>query len=133
MLFNIIDCAAVAACVICTTKHPEWNQRKNYKRRLFLKELGCKLVEMALHRRQENPQVMQRHVKMAFKALGRQIDRPAIAHDAEAAQPQSRRQRCLLCARSNDKRLQHARFATIRAAKITDSSSATLVTMRLMT
>ena len=68
MLLNIIDCAAVAAYVIRTTKHPEWNQQKNYKR--WLKELGCQLVEMALHRRQENPQAMQMHVKMAFKALG---------------------------------------------------------------
>ena len=105
MLFNIIDCAAVAAYVIWTTKHPEWNQQKNYKRRLFLKELGCQLVETALDRRQENAQAMQKHVKMAFKALGRQVDRPAIAHDPAAAQPHSRRQRCLLCARLNDKKV----------------------------
>jgi hypothetical protein len=28
MLFNIIDCAAAAAYVIWTTKHPEWNQQE---------------------------------------------------------------------------------------------------------
>ena len=89
---------------------------------------------MALHRRQENPQAMQKHVKMAFKVLGRQIDLPAIAHDPAAALAQSRRHRCLLCARSSDKKVTTTcSLATIHDAKIMNSSSVTPVLLRLMT
>ncbi len=41
--------------------------------------------------------------RKTLKWLGRHMDHPAIAHEPPRAQPQSKRQRCLLCARSNDK------------------------------
>ena len=99
-----LDCAGVAAFVTWTTKHPEWNAGKHYKRRLFLKELGNQLVEREIHRRERNPQAMQQQVKVAMKALGRNIVPPVRAVTA-VTQPQSSRRRCFLCDRSNDKKI----------------------------
>jgi len=103
---NIIDCAAVLSYITWTAKNPDWNRGKNFKRRLFLKEVGGQLIEPALYRREINPQAMQLHVKLAFKALGRAIERPpANPGDAQATLPQSCCMRCLICPRSQDKKV----------------------------
>jgi hypothetical protein len=75
------------------------------------------------------PQAMQKHVKMAFKVRGWQIDHSAIPRDPAAAQPQSRQQGCLPCARL--KISMTVQLATIHAARIMDA--VTLVVMRLIT
>ena len=106
LFFNIIDCAAVLSYITWTAKNPDWNRGQNFKRRLFLKEVGGQLIEPALYRREINPQAMQLHVKLAFKALGRAIERPpANPGDAQATLPQSRCMRCLICPRSQDKKV----------------------------
>ena len=74
VFFNIVDCAGVAAYVVWCTKFPDWNAGKRDKRRMFLKELAMALVEGELQRRSQNPQVAQRHVKLAFESLGRPIE-----------------------------------------------------------
>ena len=100
MFFNILDCAGVAAYVTWTTKNPDWNGNKHHKRRLFIKELGNQLVERELLRRQANPQAMQRHVRSAMIALGREIQLPTTETPST-----SFKQRCHLCDRSADRKV----------------------------
>ena len=68
--FNMIDTAVVAAYVVWCCKHPYYQNEKSHKRRLFLIDLAESLVSEHLTRRRNNPQTMQRGVKLAFKALG---------------------------------------------------------------
>ena len=42
---NLVDVVEIAAFVIWTCQHPKWNARKTNKRKLFLKDLGEKLVD----------------------------------------------------------------------------------------
>ena len=99
MFFNIIDCACVAAYVTWTSKNPAWNQNNTSKRRLFLRELAEALVADQMHRRHDNPQVMQAQVKLAFRAFGFQP--PAVQ---PAVQPASGQRRCVICPRSSDRK-----------------------------
>ena len=102
VFFNVLDYAGVAAYVTFTARYPDWNRDKHHRRRLFLRDLGECLVEEQLQRRQQNHQAMQSQVKLAFTALGRNVQ-PVIAIPiAAVAQPFSRRQHCYLCSRSND-------------------------------
>ena len=105
VFFNAIDCAAVASYVTWTTKNPDWNRGKNFKRRLFLKELGTQLIEPALRYREANLQAMRLHVKLAFKALGKAMEHIPANPDAQATPPISRRMRCLICPKSKDKKV----------------------------
>ena len=42
---NLVDVVGVAAFIVWTCQHPEWNACKTNKRKLFLKDLGEKLVD----------------------------------------------------------------------------------------
>ena len=112
LFYNIVDCACVAAYVTWTAKHPEWNQNKTHKRRLFLRGLAEELVDDHLQRRLGNPQVMQAQVKEAFKALGFQI---SLAVPAVSEQPTGGQKRCVLCLRSSDRKTK-SRCSTCGAA-----------------
>jgi hypothetical protein len=105
VFFNILDCAAVAAFVVWSSKFPDWNMGVRYKRRLFLKELGLGMVEDMLQRRVQNPQAMQQQVRSAFESLGRRPAPNVLAHDVTVRTPQSKRQRCTLCPRASDKKV----------------------------
>ena len=45
IFFNIIDIAALNSFLIWKLEHPEWNSRKNFKRRLYLIELSKDLMQ----------------------------------------------------------------------------------------
>ena len=81
----MLDVAGIAALVVWLTKNPDWNVSKNYRRRLFLKELGNELVSDQLQRRLETPQALQRGVRTAMQAIGRLDGWPAPNHQAPAA------------------------------------------------
>lgn len=103
IFFNIVDCAAVAGYVVWCTKFPDWNAGKKDKRRMFLKDLALALVEGELQRRSQNPQAVQRQVKLAFESLGRPVEQPTVVF---AAPPKaSNRNRCSFCPRGNDKKV----------------------------
>ncbi|CAF4203712.1 unnamed protein product, partial [Rotaria sordida] len=57
--FNIIDVGALAAFIVWVTKNPQWNEKKCYRRRIFLMELGYDLIQSHLERRQHQPQALQ--------------------------------------------------------------------------
>jgi hypothetical protein len=96
---KVIDTAAVAAYVVWCCKHPEYHNEKSHKRRLFLVHLAESLVSQQLTRRMANPQVMQRGVKLAFKALGFHNQPNAV----EVTQSDGK-QRCVICPRAVDRK-----------------------------
>lgn len=51
LFFNCIDVSAFNAFVLYTAVDPSWNQRRTYKRRLFLEELGKSMVSSEIVRR----------------------------------------------------------------------------------
>jgi hypothetical protein len=99
--FNILDVGALAAFVVWTTKNPQWNEKKNYRRRLFLMELGYDLVQSHLDRRRHQPQALQKNVRIAIQAIGLTVttSQPTIAPTATV------KQRCHLCPRERDRKV----------------------------
>lgn len=76
VFFNMLDVGAIAAHVIWSLNHPQWNSRRPHKRRLFLKQLGKELIEAELYRRMENPRALQKGVPAAMKAIGLSLPSP---------------------------------------------------------
>ncbi|CAF4374361.1 unnamed protein product, partial [Adineta steineri] len=68
--FNILDVDALATFVVWTTKNSQWNEKKSYRRRLFLMELGYDLLQSHLDRRQHQPQALQKNVRIAMQGIG---------------------------------------------------------------
>jgi hypothetical protein len=99
--FNIIDIAGLAAFVLWTTKSPQWNEGKLHRRRLFLQQLGRSLVEAHLNERCQNPQAIQRNVRLAMQAIGLSIAGSVPAAVSKA----SGKQRCRLCSRERDRKV----------------------------
>ena len=66
---NLEDVAGVAAFIVWTCQHPEWYACKTNKRKLFLKELGEKLVDAAISRR-----IKKGHLRKIFKAAIEQME-----------------------------------------------------------
>lgn len=52
----MLDTSALNAFIIYTSIFPQWNEKKLYKRRLYLKELAYELVKPLLQHRQTIPQ-----------------------------------------------------------------------------
>lgn len=55
VFFNMLDVSAYNSLVLWTEIDPSWNKQKNFKRRLFLGELGEALVTPFMIRRQGIP------------------------------------------------------------------------------
>ncbi len=68
--FNIINVGALAAFIVWATKNPQWNEKKCYRRRIFLMELGYDLIQSHLDRRHHQPQALQKGVQIAMQAIG---------------------------------------------------------------
>ena len=67
--FNTIDIVGIAAFLILSGKNTQWEQGKTHRRRLFLLQLGFELVEAHVLRRQQQPQSMQKNVRLAMQAI----------------------------------------------------------------
>ncbi|KAI5087140.1 dual specificity protein phosphatase 26 isoform X1, partial [Silurus meridionalis] len=55
LFFNMMDISGYNAYVIFTAIDPSWNQRKLFRRRLFLEELGNSMISAAIVRRKHLP------------------------------------------------------------------------------
>ncbi|KAG7470514.1 hypothetical protein MATL_G00114660 [Megalops atlanticus] len=92
---NILDVSAYNAYVVWMAINPGWNQGKNFKRRLFLAELGKALVTPLIQRRQHLP------CTPASASLVQSLQAPGVTAPATAAPQQGqgqKRKRCKLCA-----------------------------------
>ena len=99
--FNMIDIAGIGAFVIWTSKNPEWNDGKLHRRRLFLQELGRSLTDAHLDRRHQNPQAVQRNVRLAMQSIGLSVTSTEPVATLEAGG----KQRCRLCSRERDRKV----------------------------
>lgn len=55
LFFNMMDISALNAYIVWTAIDPAWHQGMSHRRRLFLEELGKKLVTPQIARRQHLP------------------------------------------------------------------------------
>jgi hypothetical protein len=99
--FNIIDVGALAAFIVWVTKNPQWNEKKCYRRRIFLMELGYDLIQSQLDRRQHQPQALQKGVRIAIQAIGLTI----AASQPNTVSTAIAKQRCHLCPRERDRKV----------------------------
>lgn len=99
--FNMIDVAGIAAFIVWVTRNTQWNIGKTHRRRLFLLQLGHDLVRNHLDRRRQQPQAMQRDVRLAMQAIGV----PLITSSSDAGSVIGVRQRCRLCSRERDRKV----------------------------
>lgn len=56
LFFNMLDISALNAYIVWTAIDPTWNRGKSHRRRLFLEELGKKMITPHMARRQRLPQ-----------------------------------------------------------------------------
>jgi hypothetical protein len=99
--FNIIDIGALAAFLVWTSKNPEWNNRKQHRRRVFLLQLGHDLVESHLNQRRQQPQAIQRDVRLAMQAIGQTV----TISKADNISTTGGKKRCQLCPRERDRKV----------------------------
>ena len=64
---NLLD-VGVAAFIVWTCQHPEWNARKSNKRKLFLKDLGEKFVGAEISKR-----IQKGHLRKTSRAAIEQV------------------------------------------------------------
>ena len=98
VFFNFLDICAHNAYIVWRDLHPEWQQLRNDKRRLYLLDLGKSLVRP--HIRDRDRAGLQRPILRAIAAATGEFDPPA--HVAGAALLP--RARCEICGRSRDKK-----------------------------
>ena len=105
--FNMIDLAGISAFILWISKNPQWNDGKCHRRRLFLLELGRDLVSDRLNHRLQQPQAMQRNVRLTMQAIGQSFTVPL----PNTTPISGIKQRCQLCSRERDwKVITHCAF-----------------------
>ncbi|CAF4464602.1 unnamed protein product [Rotaria sp. Silwood2] len=99
--FNVIDVGALAACIVWLTKNPQWNEKKCYRRRIFIMELGYDLIQSHLERRQHQPQALQKGVRIAMQAIGLTV----ATSQPITVSTDTAKQHCHLCPRERDRKV----------------------------
>ena len=98
--FHNLDVVGVAAFIVWTCPHPEWNARKTNKRKLFLKDLGEKLIDAEISRRIQKGGIFEKHPEqMGYFIQQTMAD---IPHAPNEFVP--KRKRCYMCAHSKDRK-----------------------------
>nr|XP_033472352.1 piggyBac transposable element-derived protein 4-like [Epinephelus lanceolatus]XP_033472354.1 piggyBac transposable element-derived protein 4-like [Epinephelus lanceolatus] len=88
---NILDVSSYNAFILFVAVDPSWNQRKLFRRRLFLEELGKSLVAPMMARRRRMPRTP------AAATLVAQIQGQETEPAAAEAGPLKRRKQCTFC------------------------------------
>lgn len=117
---TILDVSAINAFVVWREVNPSWERGKNFKRRLFLEELGKALVSPHMERRKGLP-----HAPASVAVLKRKQD-SSNAPGPSSEPPSSKRKRCQVCPRAKDsktdkqcancKRAMHTPYTCARCA-----------------
>lgn len=77
MFYTLLDIVGINAYSIFIQNHPNWNDKKTNRRRLFLQELGLQLIKPHIEERAKNINGLQNHVLMAIEnVLGRRMEKP---------------------------------------------------------
>ena len=103
---HLVDVAGVAAFIIWTFQHSEWNASKTNKRKLFLKDLGEQLVAAKISTRIQKSRT-RKASRAAIEQMGYSFQQAEedlpLAADALAPPP---RKRCHLCPHSKHRKNQ---------------------------
>ena len=96
-------CLEAAAFIIWTCQHPEWNARKTNKCKLFLKDLGEKLVDAEISRCIQKGHLRKKS-RAVIKEMGYFIQQTVadIPHIPDEFVP--KRKRCYMCPHTKDKK-----------------------------
>ena len=95
--FNLVDAVGVAAFIVWTFQHPDWNSCRKNKYKLFLKDLGEKLVDAEISRRLQKD-YLTKTSRGAIELMGYSIQQTA----ADEFEP--KRKRCHLCPQRKDRK-----------------------------
>ena len=101
--YNLVDVVGGAAFIVWTCQHPEWNARKTNKRKLFLKDLGEKLVDAEILRRIQKGHLRKKS-RAVIEQMGYFIQQTVadIPHTPDEFVP--KRKRCYMCPHSKDRK-----------------------------
>ncbi|XP_044045463.1 piggyBac transposable element-derived protein 4-like [Siniperca chuatsi] len=94
LFYNILDVSAYNAFVLWTAQNPSWNQKKTFRRRLFIEELGKMLVSPQMQRRQRLPRTPS--AAAMVKDQHQSGDNPEESRDA-GGPPSKIRRKCEFC------------------------------------
>ena len=106
---NLVDAVGVAAFIVWTCQHPEWNVRKTNKCKLFLKDLGEKLVDAEILRRIQKGHLRKTSRKLRKTAAIEQIRYfiqqtvADISHTPDEFVPKRKRCYSYMCPNSKNK------------------------------
>jgi hypothetical protein len=92
---NMLDVIGVAAFIIWTLQHPDWQGTKKMKRRLFLVELSKQLMEPYVQQRASNPK-LPKMTRNAIELAGFSLKIFRVRVNAALAPP-AKRTRCHMC------------------------------------
>ena len=98
--FSIVDIAGIATFLVWSCKNTRWEQEKTHRRRLFLLQFGFELVEAHVLRRKQQPQSMQKNVRLAMQAIGLPM---AVSIPHNSSENVARRC-CRFCPRERDRK-----------------------------
>jgi hypothetical protein len=98
----MVDVAGISAFIVWISKNLQWNDGKRHRRRLFLLQLSHDLVNDHLNRRRQQPQAMQRNVRLALQAIGLPLTTPLPDDTIPIS---GIKQRCRLCSRGRDRKV----------------------------
>ncbi|CAM4635701.1 unnamed protein product [Leuciscus chuanchicus] len=93
---TILDVSAINAFVVWREVNPSWERGNNFKRRLFLEELGKALVSPHMERRKSLP-----HAPASVAVLKRKQD-SSNSPGPSTEPPSSKRKRCQVCPLAKD-------------------------------
>ncbi|XP_028828087.1 piggyBac transposable element-derived protein 4-like [Denticeps clupeoides] len=96
IFFNMLDISALNACIVWTAIDPSWNTGKAYRRRLFLEQLGKKLVMPQMTRRQHLPQIPEA-INLIVQAQTSSGDLTVDSPNPLPTASHTRRKQCVLC------------------------------------
>ncbi|XP_026150656.1 M-phase phosphoprotein 8 isoform X3 [Mastacembelus armatus] len=97
LFFNMLDISAFNAYIVWTAIHPGWHQRTSHRRRLFLHELGKKLITPHMTRRQHLPQTPGA-ASLVLEAQAGSDNPPTHSANPTSTLPTNRvRKQCALC------------------------------------
>jgi hypothetical protein len=102
VFFNLIDAASINEFVLGTLKYPNWRQKKNNQRHLYLSSLGEEMVTPHIRRRTDSENV-NRHTRRAMSGIGVACKQPASSATVQTGGGRQRG-RCSICTTATDRK-----------------------------
>ncbi|KAJ8358228.1 hypothetical protein AAFF_G00021470 [Aldrovandia affinis] len=96
LFYNILDVSAYNAFVLWVAVDPSWNERKKYRRRIFLEQLGQMMITPEMERRTHMPRTPSSAALVAEAQQGEDSGEPHGEEPGSSTTPKKRKS-CKLC------------------------------------